>query len=139
MIPIRYWRMALGNITPKASDRDVEVQKISQRYKRSEDGSKTDILEGYNIEFLANKGCSQTVKLPLTAKESVGAIEKAMIDKQAIIRVKLLNLELHPYALRSNSTGELLTGISATADGAEITSIEKPEIDDDLVDFEELT
>lgn len=57
-IPIKYWRMPMGCITPKASDRDVEVQGTSIRYKRGEDGKATMEIEGYNLDFLAIKGLS---------------------------------------------------------------------------------
>lgn len=131
-IQIRHWRMALGNITPKASDRDVEVQGTSFRYKRGEDGKPTNEIEGYNLDILALKGCTQTVKLPMAAKKSIEDLEKLLADKQTIVRVKFNNLVLKPYAMNRN--GELFTGISATADGFEITSTEKPEVDD-LIDF----
>lgn len=134
-VPIRYWRMVLGNITPKASDRDVEVQSVSMRYKRGEDG--TPIMtepDGFNLEVLSLKCSSQTIKLNLSAKKEVEELQKILSDKQTIVRVKFNNLVIKPYALKSNTNGELLTGLSCTADGFEITSTEKPEIDD-LIDF----
>lgn len=131
-VGIRHWRMALGCITPKASDRDVEVQSTSIRYKRGEDGKPTSEIEGYNVDFLAIKGCSQTVKLPLTAKKSVEDLQKTLADKQTLVRIKFINPVLKAYSMYRN---ELFTGISATADGFEITSTEKPEVDDDLIDF----
>lgn len=134
-VPIRYWRMALGCMTPKASDRDVEIQSTSIRYKRGEDGKATTEIEGYNIDFLAIKGCSQTVKLPLTAKKAVEELQKLLSDKQTIVRVKFNNMVIKPYALISNTSRELLTGISCTADSLEVTSVEKPEVDDELIDF----
>mgnify|MGYP001041631001 CR=1 FL=1 len=133
-VPIKYWRTVLGCITPKASDRDVEVQGTAIRYKREEDGKATTEIEGYNIDFLAIKGCSQTVKLPLSAKKAVEELQKLLSDKQTIVRVKLNNLAMRAYAMHRN--GELFTGISATADGFEITSTEKPEVDTDLIDFQ---
>lgn len=132
-VPIRHWRTVLGCITQKASDRDVEVQSTSIRYKRGEDGKATTEIEGYNLDFLAIKGCSQTVKLPLSAKKAVEELQKTLSDKQTIVRVKFNNLIMRAYAMNRN--GELFTGISATADGFEITSTEKPEIDDDIIDF----
>ncbi len=134
MVPIRYWRMVLGNVTPKASDRDVEVQNVAPRFKRDEQNKPTQEIEGYNLSFLAIKGCDQTVKLPLTAKKAVEELEKLLSDKQTIVRVKLNNLAMRAYAMHRN--GELFTGISATADGFEITSTEKPEVDTDLIDFQ---
>lgn len=132
-VPIRYWRIALGCITPKASDRDVEVLGASIRYKRGEDGKATTEIEGYNIDFLAMKGCSQTVKLPLSAKKAVEELQKTLSDKQTIVRVKLNNLVMRAYAMNRNS--ELFTGVSATADGFEITLTEKPDVDDEIIDF----
>ncbi|MCM1119579.1 MAG: hypothetical protein NC543_09490 [bacterium] len=133
-VPIKYWRMPLGCITPKASDRDVEVQSTSIRYKRGEDGKPLAEVEGYNLDFLAIKGCSQTVKLPLTAKKAVEDLQKILSDKQTIARIKLTNPVLRAYSMSRNS--ELFTGISMSADGFEITSTEKPEVDTDLIDFQ---
>ncbi len=133
-VPIKYWRMPMGCITPKASDREVEVQGTSIRYKRGEDGKATMEIEGYNLDFLAIKGCSQTVKLPLTAKKAVEELQKLLADKQTLVHVKLIAPVLRPYSMYRN--GELFTGISVTADGFEVTSTEKPEVDDDLIDFE---
>lgn len=133
-IPIRHWRMALGCITPKASDRDVEVLGASIRYKRGEDGKPTPSseIDGYNLDFLAIKGCSQTCKLPITAKKSIDDLQKLLADKQTLVRVKFINPVLRPYSMYR---GELFSGISMTADGFETTSIEKPEVDDELIDF----
>lgn len=131
-VPIKYWRTPMGCITPKASDRDVEAQSVSIRYKRDEEGKATTEIEGYNLDFLAIKGCSQTCKLPTTAKKSVDDLQKLLADKQTLVRVKLTNPVLRPYSMYR---GELFTGISMSADGFEITSTEKPEIDDDLIDF----
>ena len=73
------------------------------------------------------------MKLPLSAKKAVEELQKTLSDKQTIVRVKFNNLIMRAYAMNRN--GELFTGISATADGFEITSTEKPEIDDDIIDF----
>lgn len=135
-VPIRYWRMVLGNITPKASDRDVEVLKVAPRYKRGADNKPTDATDGFNISILALKGCEQVVKMPLSAKKQVDELEKLLSDKQSIVRVKFGNLVIKPYALKSDMSGELLTGLSCTADSLEITSVEKPEIDAELIDFD---
>lgn len=135
MVPIRYWRITLGCLTPKASDRDVEVQKIAPRYKRGADNKPTEVIEGYNLSFLALKGCEQVVKLPLTAKTAVEELQKLLADKQTIVRVRFNNIVIKPYALISNTSRELLTGISCTADSLEVTSVEKPEVDD-LIEFE---
>lgn len=131
-VPIRHWRMALGCITPKASDRDVEVQSTSIRYKRGEDGKPLAEIEGYNLDFLAIKGASQTCKLPITAKKSIEDLQKLLADKQTLVRVKFINPVLRPYSMYR---GELFSGISMAADGFETTSIEKPEVDDELIDF----
>lgn len=136
MVPIRHWRMVLGNITPKASDRDVEVQKVAPRFKRDAQNQPIEELEGYNLSFLALKGCDQICKLPLSAKKEVEDIQKLLADGQAIVRVKFINAVLKAYALKSNTTGELLTGISMSADSLEVTSVEKPEVEDVLIDFQ---
>lgn len=132
MIPIRFWRMALGNICPKASDRDVEVSGIRTRYVRDTDNNPTSTPEGYNLSFLCLKGFTQTVKLPLTVQPKVEEIEK-LLAQQAIVRVKFIGLNMRAYAMMQN--GEQIVGISATAQDVEITSTEAPEIDDIDVDF----
>lgn len=134
MVPIRYWRMVLGNITPKASDRDVEVEKITPRLKRGEDGKPTQETEGYNLSFLALKGCTQTVKLPLTAEASVKKIQELLADGQAIVRVKFIGLSMRAYQM--NVDHENLVGITASADDVEVTSIDRPDIDDVTLDFD---
>lgn len=132
MVPIRYWRMVLGNITPKASDRDVEVESVRPRFVRDSDGNPTSEIDGYNLTFLAIKTTTQVIKLPLTAQKNVEEIEK-LLSQQSIVRVKFIGLNMRGYAMMQN--GELSTGISARAENVEITSTEAPEIDDLDVDF----
>ncbi len=136
MVPIRYWRMALGNITPKASDRDVEVQKVAPRYKRDAQNQPTEILDGYNLTFLALKGTDQVCKLPLSAKPAVEELQKLLEDGQSLVRVRFKNPVMRAYALNSSNGNGLLTGISMSADSFEVTSVEKPEIDDEMINFE---
>lgn len=132
MVPIRYWRMSLSNIVPKSSDKDVEILSAIPRMKRGVDGKPTEVIEGYNLSFLALKGCDQTVKLPLSAKPAVEELQKLLADKQTIVRVRFNNLIMRAFAI---NRGDLMTGISCSADGFEITSVEKPEVDD-LIEFE---
>lgn len=138
MVPIRYWRMVLGNITPKASNKDVEVLKVAPRYKRDAQNQPTEILDGYALTFLALKGTDQLCKLPLSAKPAVEELQKLLEDGQSLVRVRLKNPVMRPYALNSSSNGNgLLTGISMSADGFEVTSVEKiDDIDDEMINFE---
>ena len=132
-LPFRHIRIVLGCTTPKASDRDVEVQSINPRYKRDANNNVTEALDGYNLDYLANKGCSQTVKLPATARLNVEKVLSYLADKQTIVRVKLINSEFKLYDTVIN--GKELKGISAKADNIEITKVETPEIDDEEIDF----
>ena len=132
-VPMRYWRIPLGCITPKASDRDVEVVSVSKRYKRDTENRPTDELDGYNLDFLAIKGCTQTIKLGLSAAATVQKIESLIADKQTIVRVKILGYNGRAYAMFRDS---LMSGISITADDVEITSTESVTTDEfDEIDF----
>lgn len=132
-IPFRYIRIVLGCTTPKASDRDVEVQSISPRYKRDANNNVTEKLDGYNLDYLAVKGCSQTIKLPVEAKANVEKVLSYLSDKQTIVRVKLISPEYKLYDMERG--GQSFKGISAKADNIEITKVETPDIDDEI-DFD---
>ena len=132
-IPFRYIRIVLGCTTPKASDRDVEVQSIVPRYKRDANNNVTDELEGYNLDYHAVKGCSQTVKLPVTAKANVEKVLGYLADKNTIVRVKFSNPDFRLYD--TVISGKELKGISGKADNIEITKVETPDIDDLEIDF----
>lgn len=132
-IPFRNIRIVLGCLTPKASDRDVEVQMIKPRYKRDANNNVTEELEGYNLDFLAVKGGSQTVKLPITAKENVEKALALLADRNTTVRVKFNNPDFKIYDTVLG--GEPRKGVSGKADNIEITKIETPDIDDIEIDF----
>ena len=132
-VPMRYWRIPLGCITPKASDRDVEVVAVSKRYKRDADNKPTDEVEGMNIDFLAIKGCIQTCKLAATGTANAEKVAALIADKQTIVRVKFVGYNGKAYAMYRDS---LNSGLSITADDIEITSTETVDADDyDEIDF----
>ena len=133
-IPFRYIRIVLGCTTPKASDRDVEVQSIKPRYKRDANNNVTEELEGFNLDYLAIKGCSQTVKLPDTARPNVEKVLSYLADKNTIVRVKFNGLDLRLYD--TVLSGQPRKGITGKADNIEITKVETPEIDDEEIDFD---
>lgn len=122
MIRLSYLRIPLGSMTPKASDKDVEVINVKTRYEQGTDG-KPDLEKplGYSLEFLGIKACTQNVKLPLTAKTSVEKI-KELIDAQCTVRCKFESMDSRIYEIRNADNTTVV--LSCKADDVEITSTE---------------
>ena len=127
MCPYKYWRITLSTIAPKMSDKDVEIVELKNNYRRGEDGKPTQEQIGYLAEFLCTRGTTQSVKLPLTAKENVRKAQEAL-DREAVVRGKLIDLDMKVYSMLG-SNGKPLTGITATASDLEIIKIEEADCD----------
>lgn len=129
MIPYKYWRIKLDTVTPKPSDRDVEVAETSKVFKRS-DGKVTQEVTNYVIEFLAIKGTTQKVKLPLELADKIAELQ-SHLDKNEIVRVKFIDLQMKVFSMQTEKGN--LVGITACASDFEITKIESVEDDFDNI------
>jgi len=99
----------------------------------------TEELEGFSVDIIARKGKIQTVKLPISTKTVVDKISEALREEK-LVKVNFgtpSTLRGKCYAMLSN--GQLLQGVSCTAEIINIMSIENIDIDDfDEVDEVEL-
>ena len=120
------------NITGRRKP-DVTVTDTKIRYKiDTTTNTRTDDIEGYAVDIIAIHGKPQTVKLPLDTKETVEQIKTAL-KKNQIVTVNFgipSTLRGKCYAMLRN--GQIMSGVSCTADTINIFKIE-----DELDDFDE--
>jgi len=115
---------------------EVTVEDVHGRYKRDpETRQATDELDGVNVDIIAAKGKIQTVKMPLSVKETTDKIAEALADHKLVtvnFGEKASTLKGRCYAMLQN--GALLSGVSCTATEINIVKIE------DIVDesFDEI-
>lgn len=118
----------------------VTVDSVAYRYKRDPETRKpTSEMEGVNVDIIAARGKCQTVKLPITCKDTVEKISEALRNEK-IVKVNFgesgSTLRGRCYAMYAN--GQLLSGVSCTATEINIVAIEEPEddLDDIIADIE---
>ncbi len=132
MVDIRNIRIPLGALTPRASDKEVEVVGTSINYEM--DNNRKPILDksiGFSVEFLAIKGNLQRVKLPLSTKTTIEQIKKAL-DSYEIVKVEFINFKAQLYSIR-NVDSSITVVLSCKADDLIITSTESTGEDFDSV------
>ena len=122
------------NITGKRNPK-VIVDAVSVRYKiDKETQQRTQEVEGMNVDIIAAHSMVQTVKLPLSCKETCDKIAEALRSNK-IVTVNFGT----PSTLRGKCyamlrSGQLFQGVSCTAEEINIVSIED---DVDETDFDE--
>ena len=104
----------------------VTVDAVHDRFKRDPETRKaTEELDGVNVDIVAAKGKSQTVKLPLDCKATTDKIAEALRNNK-VVKVnfgeKGSTLRGKCYAMNVN--GQLLSGVSCTAQEINIVAIE---------------
>lgn len=124
--------LKLSNLAQKPSDKAVEVDSVRKRKKIDPVTHQVipDEYEGFALDFIGVKGGTQTVKLPQAMEGTIQKIEQAL-KSQSIVKVNFGNpstLRGRFYAMLQN--GQLIQGITASAETVEIISIDSPELDD---------
>jgi hypothetical protein len=125
------------NITGKRKP-TVLVDAVSKRYKIDKETQKrTDEVEGVNVDIIAAHSMVQTVKLPLSVSATCDEIADALRNNK-IVSIdfgKPSTLRGKCYAMLRN--GQLVSGVSCTADTINIVSIEDDSdemyFDDDMM------
>jgi len=102
------------------------VEAVHDRFKRDpETKQATTELDGVNVDVVAVKGKIQTVKLPASCKETCDKITEALKEHK-VVKVnfgeKTSTLRGKCYAMLNN--GQLLSGVSCTAQEINIVAIE---------------
>lgn len=116
---------------------DVSVVDARTRYKiNAETRQRTEEIEGYAVDIIAAHGRTQTVKLPVSAQDSVTKIIDALKDNM-LVTVNFgepSTLSGKCYAMFNN--GQLISGVSASATKISIVNIEADEdYADDVIDM----
>ncbi len=127
----KHVKLPMQLLTPNRSDRTVEVDSVRPRRKIDPETRKpTNEVEGYTLDFIANKGSIQSVKLPLSVEPQIREIEKALHDN-SIVKVNFgtPSTFVGRFYAMLNGNGGILQGISCTASTVEIVEIEKSEPD----------
>jgi len=109
-----------GKRSPNAS-----VESIHIRFKRDENQQVTNEPDGVNVDIVAAKGKIQTVKMPLSVKETTDKIAEALADHKLVtvnFGEKASTLKGRCYAMYRN--GQLLAGVSCEATEINIVSVE---------------
>lgn len=131
-LPIKFRQM-----TYRPSDNFVEVDDVNIRYEvDKETKTKTDTIEGYNVDFISLKGQIQTCKLPNTpaVKEAFDKIDNAL-DQNQVVKVHFGNPSTFLGKIYEMiDANRIISGISATATTVEIVAIEST-IDDEFIDL----
>ena len=131
-LPIKFRHM-----TYRPSDNFVEVDAVNIRYEVDKDTkTKTDEIEGYNVDFISIKGQIQTCKLPNTpaVKEAFVRIEDALNQNQ-VVKVHFGNPSTFLGKIYEIVDGNrIISGISATATTLEIVDIDST-IDDEFIEL----
>lgn len=136
-IGIRDYELTQTTITGRRNP-NVTVEAVHNRLKRDPKTQQpTSELDGVNVDIIAVKGKSQTVKLPLSCKETTDKIAEALRNNK-VVKVnfgeKSSTLRGRGYAMLRN--GQLLQGVSCTAAEINIVSIEDLLVDDfDDIDY----
>lgn len=109
----------------------VTVTEARTRYKIDpETNSRTEEIDGYSVDIIAVHGKLQTVKLPVDTKSTVEKIQTAIKDNQIVTADFGTPSTLRGKCYAMIRNGQLLSGISCTADTINIVKIE-----DELDDF----
>lgn len=127
-IPLSSIRLSSINLFgAREQDAVLIVLGTSARYEYDATNKRTDVVAGYNVEVITNKGTT-LVKLPLSVNDTVNNI-KQYLNEHKIVRVSFVNVVGRAYAMLSNGT--IKSGISITANDIKIISV-----DDDIISDE---
>ncbi|MDY5577252.1 MAG: hypothetical protein SPF70_07205 [Lachnospiraceae bacterium] len=109
----------------------VTVTEARTRYKiNPETNTRTDEIDGYSVDIIAVHGKLQTVKLPVETKATIDKIVTALKNNQIVTADFGIPSTLRGKCYAMLRNGQLMSGISCTADTINIVKIE-----DEVEDF----
>lgn len=132
-ISFRDFSLSQTTITGRRTP-NVTVDAVHIRYKRDENNQQTTETDGVNVDIIASRGKTQTVKLPLSCKETTDKITDALKEGKVVtvnFGEKASTLRGTCYAMLRD--GVVISGVSCKAEEINIVKIENL-LDDDLLD-----
>ena len=140
MATIRFRDFYLNQTTVTGKRKpEVIVDAVGLRSKIDPETRKPipDEYDGVKCDIIAAHGMTQTVKLPLSCKETTDKISDALRKNKTVkVNFGVPNSTLRGRCYAMLRDGQLLQGVSCTAEEINIVSIEDVE-DDDFIDIDE--
>lgn len=127
------------NILGRRISQGIVVDSAGFKYKVDESGHPTTEIEYCMVDIIATKGKVQTVKLPISTKETVEEIQDALHHNKTVtvhFGQPKSTLCGRGYAIYNEEKQTLYSGVSASATEINIVKIEEPEFDDFDVDVD---
>ena len=119
-------RLNLSNVARTTNSRTMPVNETSIIYSTDEEGNYTKTIAGYTVSCSAYHGDELKIKFPVSVQSKIAKLNERL-ENDIETSITFTELKLKAYAMKG-TTGNIISGVSASADDFEIVDTAEDEI-----------
>lgn len=119
-------RLNLSNVARTTNSKTMPVNETGVIFATDDEGNFTKDIAGYTVSCSAYHGDEIKIKFPSSVKPKIDELNERL-ENDLEISISFTGLKLKAYAMKGTS-GNIISGISASADDFEIVDTAEDEI-----------